>query len=215
MLRDTAIRLLVTGVAVLVLSAAVLAQDQQPSLGEVARQARKDKEKNATPPKKVLTDDDISHPSTKGLAGLNDLGGSAAPASGDATPVAKGLAALGHVEEILDKLEPMNRATLAKTVLMDKDVDFPNRRAWEDKLYATKQQYVSHCRGIVREGRQLIAEAQSLKAEQGGAKLNANDPRMQEIVRKVQELMQDAVRTDNAYQAVVMEGWDLAKQARK
>jgi hypothetical protein len=34
------------------------------------------------------------------------------------------------------------------------------------------------------------------------------------VVRKVQELMQDAVRTDTAYQAVVMEGWNLARQAK-
>jgi hypothetical protein len=211
LLTRTATHSLLASIAVCFLGATVQAQDQQPSLGEVARQARKDKEKNATRPKKVLTDDDIGSSSTKALSGLSDLG--SAQSSGDATPMAKGTAALDRVEDILNKLDPLDRATLAKLVLMDNDVDFPERRSWEDKLYAAKQQYVSHCREIVRDGRQILQDTQALKTEQGG-KLDPNNPRTQEIVHKIQELMQDGIRTDNAYQAVVMEGWDLAKQAK-
>src|SRR5260370_7003617 len=40
----------------------------QPSLGDVARQARKDKEKNKAQAKTVITDDTL--PSSKGLGGL-------------------------------------------------------------------------------------------------------------------------------------------------
>jgi hypothetical protein len=189
------------------------AQDPQPSLGDVARAARKDKEKNAATPKKVLTDDDVSSGSGKGLSGLGEASGS--PAGGDANPMAKGLAAVNKVEEILDKLDPMDRGTLAKAALLDNDVDFPDRAAWESKLYAAKQQYVSHGRELVTQMRQILSEAQSLKSTQSAqAKLSPQDPRAQELIHRLQELVQDAVRTDTAYQAVVMEGWDRAKQAK-
>src|SRR4029077_17336348 len=49
------------------------AQDQ-PSLGDLARQIRKDKEKNAAQSKAVITDE--SMPSSKTLNGLSDLGSS-------------------------------------------------------------------------------------------------------------------------------------------
>jgi hypothetical protein len=215
MLKRTAIRVLLV-LAPSLFGAATYAQDQQqPSLGEIARQARKDKEKNASAPKKVLTDDDIVPSSSKALSGINDFGNSlSSGSSADASPIAKGMAAMDHVEEILNKLDPLDRATLAKLVLMDNDIEFAGRRAWEDKLYAAKQQYVSHCREIVRDGRQILEDARALKNQQGSAKINPNDPRAQEVLHKVQDLLQDAVRTDNAYQAVVMEGWDLAKQAK-
>lgn len=209
--KRLAIRFLLVCLPACFLGAAADAQEQQPSLGDVARKARKDKEKNAAAPKKVLTDDDMPSSSTKALSGLSDLGSS--PTSGDATPLAKGMAAMDHVEDILNKLEPLDRPTLAKAVLMDNDVEFPGRHSWEDKLYAAKEHYVSHCREIVREGRRILEDAQALKTAQGG-KLDQTDPRAKEVVHKVQELMQDAVRTDTAYQAVVMEGWDLAKQAK-
>ena len=212
MLKRTAIHLVLV-LATSLFAAGTYAQDQQqPSLGEIARQARKDKEKNANAPKKVLTDDDIVPSSSKAFSGINDFGNSlSSGSSGDTSPLAKGFAAMNHVEEVLNKLEPMDRTTLAKLVLMDNDVEFAGRRAWEDKLFAAKQQYVSHCREIVRDGRQILEDAQTLKNAQGGAKVSPNDPRAQEMLHKVQALLQDAVRTDNAYQAVVMEGWDLAK----
>jgi len=109
----------------------------------------------------------------------------------------------------------MDRSTLAKLVLLDKDVDFPDRRSWEDKLYSAKERYVSHGRELVREMREILEDADSLRSAQGGqGKLGPDDPRAQEMLRKVQELIQDAVRTDATYQAVVMEGWDRAKQAK-
>jgi hypothetical protein len=188
------------------------AQDQ-PSLADVARQARKDKEKNNAPVKKVITDDTL--PSGKGVsgAGLGDLGSSQSSDSGSAT--ARGLAKLEQAEGALDKLAPLDRATLAKAALLDNDVDFPGRRNWEDKLYVAKEDYVSHGRELFQEMRQILKEIQSLKSSEGGTgKLSPDDPRAQQMMRRIQELVQDAVRTDRAYQAVVVEGWDLAKQAK-
>ncbi len=198
---------------VLIPSTPALGQDQ-PSLGDVARQARKDKEKNKAQATKVITDDTL--PSSKGLSGLalGDLG--SAPGSDQGAAMGRALAGLEQAEGALNKLGPLDRATLAKAALLENDVDFPNRRSWEDRLYAAKEQYVSHGRELFREMRQILADAQSLKASQDGQKkLSPDDPRAQQMLRRIQEIMEDAVRTDRAYQAVVVEGWDLAKQARR
>ena len=198
---------------VLIPSTPALGQDQ-PSLGDVARQARKDKEKNKAQATKVITDDTL--PSSKGLSGLalGDLG--SAPGSDQGAAMGRALAGLEQAEGALNKLGPLDRATLAKAALLENDVDFLNRRNWEDRLYAAKEQYVSHGRELFREMRQILADAQSLKASQDGQKkLSPDDPRAQQMLRRIQEIMEDAVRTDRAYQAVVVEGWDLAKQARR
>ena len=195
---------------VLIPSTPGYAQDQ-PSLGDVARQARKDKEKNAAQPKRVITDDNL--PSSKPLGGLGDLGSS--KNAGDGIAMARGSEALDRAETALNKLDPLDRATLAKAALLDNDVDFPNRPRWEDKLYSAKQQYVSHGHELFQQMRQIMADVQSLQSSQGGQrKLSSDDPRAQELLRRLQEIVQDAVRTENAYQSVVMEGWDLAKQAK-
>jgi hypothetical protein len=185
------------------------AQDQ-PSLGDVARQVRKDKEKNAAQPKTVITDETM--PPSKTLNGLGDLGSS--QGAGDGSRIATALAGLDKAEAALNKLDPLDRATLAKAALLDNDVDFPGRRAWEDKLYLAKEQYVSHGRELFREMRQILADVQAMQAGQGGqGKMSPNDPRAQQLLKRVQEIVQDAVRTESAYQSVVMEGWDRAKQA--
>jgi len=201
---------------VVIPSTPAYAQDQpsQPSLGDVARQARKDKEKNKAQAKTVITDDTL--PSSKGLGGLaaSDLGSS--QGSGDAgSAMARALDRVNEAEANLKKLDALDRATLAKAVLLDNDVDFPNRRNWEDRLFAAKEHYVSHGRELIGELKQIVADARAQQASPGGqGKMSPDDPRAKEMIRKVQEIVQDAVRTESAYQAVVVEGWDLAKQAK-
>ena len=194
---------------VLIPSTPGYAQDQ-PSLGDVARQARKDKEKNAAQPKTVITDDNL--PSSKALGALGDLGSS--KSAGDGSAMSRALAGLDRAESALNKMDPMDRTTLAKAALLDNDVDFPDRRRWEDKLYSAKQQYVSHGRELFREMRQILADVQSLQSQSGQRKVGPDDPHAKELLRRLQEIVQDAVRTENAYQSVVVEGWDLAKQAK-
>ncbi len=180
----------------------------QPSLGDVARQARKDREKNATKPKTVITDENM--PSASGLGGLSgDLGNSQGGVNSDA--MAKALAKVEEAETGLRKLESLDQATLAKAVLLDNDVDFPNRRAWEDKLYAAKEHYASHEAELIAEMKQILAQVQSWKSQ---GKLDPKDPRAQQMKTRLMEIVQDAVRTEQDYRAVVMEGWDLAKQAK-
>src|SRR5207245_7449462 len=190
-------------------STPALAQDQgQPSLGDVARAARKDKEKNNAKPKTVITDDTL--PSSKGLGGLSlgDLGGSQTSGGGNA--LTQAMARVDEAEAGLKQLDALERATLAKAVLLDNDVDFPNRRNWEDRLFAAKEHYVSHGRELIGELKQMVADARAQQASPGGqGKMSPDDPRAKEMIRKVQEIVQDAVRTESAYQAVVVEGWDL------
>ena len=198
---------------VLIPSAPSFAQDQ-PSLGDVARQARKDKEKNNAKPATVITDDTL--PSRKGLGGLSlgDLGSSQGPGNGSA--MAQAMARIEEAEAGLKQMDALDRSSLAKAAMLDNDVDFPNRRAWEDRLYAAKDRYVAHERELITELKQIVAQVQSWRASQGGdAKLSPSDPRAQQMLRRIQEIIQDAIRTEQAYRAVVMEGWDLAKQAKR
>lgn len=185
-------------------------QAQTPSLGDLARQARKDKEKNPGKPKTIITDDTL--PSSKSPSGFGKLAG--APSMGDPAGMSKGLSRLGEAEAELDKLDTFDRATLAKAVLMEHDVDFPNRRNWEDRLYSEKQHYVSHERELLVEVKRTMAQMESWKASQGGQTLAPNDPRVQQVKSKLEAIIQDALRTEQDYRAAMMEGWDLAKQAK-
>lgn len=180
----------------------------QPSLADVARQARKDREKNATKPKTVITDENM--PSGKGLTGLS---GDFGPSQGgvDSGAMDKAMAKVAEAEAGLRKLESLDRSTLAKAILLDNDVDFPNRRAWEDKLYAAKEHYVSHEGELIVEMKQILAQVQSWQSQ---GKLDPKDPRAQQTKTRLVEIVQDAVRTEQDYRAVVMEGWDMAKQAK-
>lgn len=183
------------------------AQPQQ-SLADVARQARKDREKNATKPKTVITDENM--PSGKGLTGLSgDFG--ASQGGVDSGAMDKAMAKVAEAEAGLRKLESLDRTTLAKAILLDNDVDFPNRRAWEDKLYTAKEHYVSHEGELIVEMKQILAQVQSWQSQ---GKLDPKDPRAQQTKSRLVEIVQDAVRTEQDYRAVVMEGWDLAKQAK-
>ena len=146
-----------------------------PSLGDVAREARKDREKNSTKPKTVITDENM--PSSKGLTGLaGDFGGAQGPV--DSGAMAKALAKVEEAEAGLRKLESLDRATLAKAILLDNDVDFPNRRAWEERLFAAKEHYASREGELIGELKHILAQVQSL---QGQSKLDPKDPRAQQM----------------------------------
>ena len=180
----------------------------QPSVADAARQARKDKEKNAAKAKTVITDENM--PSSKGLNGLaGDLG--ASQGAVDSGAMAKALAKVEEAEAGLKKLESLDRTTLAKALLLDNDVDFPNRRAWEEKLYAAKEHYVSREGQLITELKQIVGQVQSLQSQ---GKLDPKDPRAQQMKTRLVEIVQDSLRTEQDYRAVVMEGWDLAKQAK-
>jgi hypothetical protein len=181
-----------------------------PSLGDLARQAQKDKDKDKANKSaaKVFTNEDISsNPGgvSNGLGG--GLGQPDVGKSGEAlTPAEK----LARTEILLNYIESLDRATLVHNSLSGRDVDFPGRAKWEDRLVAARQVYVAQGRDMIQKAKEIIASADSLK---GVAAQDPNDPRVKEMGVKLQVLIRDAVRTDSSFQAVMMEGRDLAAQA--
>ena len=210
-------KLVVLAAFVLLATTQVEAQDQQqaspsqpqpPSLAEVARQTRKakeEKEKASGAPKIVVSDDSLVSSSSNRLAFEQPPD---AKASGS-DALANAEKQFERAEQILDRLEPLDKTTLARAALLNQPVDFPGRANWEDRLYAAKQYYVSHCRDLVRQAREFIANAQALKAS--GA--SENDPRVQDLFHRALQIMRDASLTDADFEAVVLQGQDMAKQA--
>jgi hypothetical protein len=195
------------------------AQDQ-PSVADAARAVRQNKEKSATTatqPKKVLTEEDMG--SSKGAADTASvgLGNAIAPRSagvgnGGGNATEQAWAGISRAEASLDKLAPLDRTSLAKAVLEGNDVDFPNRAAWEQKLFVAKERYVAHSRQLLNQMTQLMQNAQALQDPQGEPRVSADSPQAQQLVARAQQLLGDATGTEAAFKAVMQEGVDLAKQ---
>ena len=184
-------------------------EPEQQSLGDIARQARRakeDRDKTAATPTKVFTDDNF-HSSAAGKADLAQLASTTASTS---ERMAAARRAIARGEQLLDSLDPMSRNTLAETALQGQNNDFPGRRAWEEKLFAAKEHYVSHGRDLFRETKALLNNMESLTSS---GKVDPSDPRMTEISHRALQLMQDANKTDADFQAIVLEGQDLAKRS--
>jgi hypothetical protein len=182
---------------------------EQQSLGDIARQARKakeDHEKTTAKPAKVFNEDNF-HSSGAGKADLAQL---ASPTASPAERMVAARRAIARGEQLLNALDPMTRTTLAGTALQGQNNDFPGRRAWEEKLFAAKEHYVSHGRDLFRETKALINNMEALTSS---GKANPSDPRMTEISHRALQLMQDANKTDADFQAIVLEGQDLAKRS--
>jgi hypothetical protein len=195
--------------------ASARAQDapaNSPSLGDLARQAQKDKDKDKTnkASAKVLTNDDLPSGSGGASATLGGgLGQTAQATSGgkpgaDPSPAEK----LAMLEAVVDRVEGLDRATLVRNVLNSNDIDFPGRAKWEERLFAAKQVYVAQARDLIQKARQIVASADSLKGNQ-----DPSDPRVKEMSARLQSLTREAVQTDSAFQALMIEGRDLAAQA--
>lgn len=172
-----------------------------PSLGDLAREVQK--EKGNKPATKTITNDDI--PSVPGLAssGSGEVGDSRAPGKpGTSQDPPEELARL---ESMVNKIDSMDRAALAKAVLEGVDIDFPGRSKWEQKLYAAKLVYVSEGHELIQRAKQFTASAKSLQGNK-----NPDDPRVKNLTMKFEEIVRDGVRADASFQAVILEGRDLA-----
>jgi len=199
---------------ILVTCVSARAQDSQassPSLGDLARQAQKDKEKNKAdkPVAKVFTNEDLPSSSSGGPTALGaGLGQFAQPPAGSKPGVDPSAAEkLVAMEAFLSQVESLDRATLVHDVLKGNEADFPGRAKWEDRMVAAKQAYVAHARELIQKARQIVASIDGLKGD-----LDPNDPRVKEVGARVQALVRDGVQTDAAFQAVMIEGRDLAAQ---
>jgi hypothetical protein len=203
------------------------AQQQEPSLADAARQARQNKDKGAVPAKRVFTDEDMtsghSDSNSSSVAGLSGGHSNSASAGGhtpsranghenDNTPMGQAWAGINRAEASLDQLAPLDRASLARVVLEGNDVDFPGRRAWEDRLYVAKETYVAESRQLVDEMKSVMENAQSFQSG-GAAKGTAESPQAQELVGRAQRLLLQAKTTEANFKAVMQEGVDQAKLA--
>jgi hypothetical protein len=175
-----------------------------PSLGDLARQLQK--EKGNTPGTKTITNDDIPSASAPSSSAIGEVSNSRVP--GKPGPSANPSEELARIESMLSKIDSLDRATLAKAVLEGVDSNFPGRSQWEQKMYAAKLVYVAQGRELMQKAKQLQASAQSL---QGGR--DPNDPRVKDLTNRLKELVRDGVRADATFQAVILEGRDLASQS--
>jgi hypothetical protein len=199
------LRLLSVSVLTVIFSYPAAAQDS-PSLGDIARQAQKNREKDraSKPAAKVLTNDDM--PSGASSAGVTLGGGSASPVPSEAnlTPAQQ----LDQLDSVVTRVAALDKAALVRNVLQEKsEVNFPGRAAWEQRLLAARDAYVAQNRAVIQKARQIVASADSLKGTP-----DPNDPRVKELAARLQNLTRDAVQTDAGLQAVVIEGRDLASQ---
>jgi hypothetical protein len=176
--------------------------DPQQSLGDIARQAQKDKANK--PAAKVVTNDDMPSTSTADPLGQVARTSPSGKPGAEPTPGEQ----LEKIEAFLNVVDTLDRTRLAKDVLQDKDVNFPGRAQWEQRLDTAKQTYVIQGRALIAKARQIVDTADSLKGVQ-----DQNDPRAKEMKVKLQDLMRDAVQTGASFQAVIIEGRDLATQA--
>jgi len=203
----------IVSVALLVLITAVQASGQtSPSLGDLARQVRS--EKGTTQPKKVITNENLSADPIAGdfrVGESNDpkAGLTPAPKAPSAPSMDQAKSALDKMDILLNQVDLLDRATLVKYALANKEVNFPGREAWEQRLLASRQTYVTHGRELTQKGRQMMESAQALEASHA----TADDPRVQNLNSNLKQFVQDCVRTGAAFQAVVLEGRDLASQA--
>ena len=175
-----------------------------PSLGDLARQLQK--EKGNTPTAKTITNEDIPSASALSSPGVGEVGNSRAP--GKPSTSANPSEELARMESTLNKIDSLDRAALAKAVLEGVDSNFPGRSQWEQKMYAAKLVYVAQGRDLMQKAKQLQASAQSLQGSR-----NPDDPRAKDLINKLKELVRDGVRADAAFQAMILEGRDLAAQS--
>jgi hypothetical protein len=182
-----------------------------PSLGDLARQAQKDKSK--TPAKKVFTNDDLSTGSSSGaglvsssMSGMGTIAAPAAPGKPSAAPTAE--QAVAQLEGLINQIDALDRAALVKNALQGVDSDFPGRSKWEQRLVAAKQIYVARGHQLLQNARQIQAAAESLRGVQ-----DPNDPRVKDLTNRLQALVRDGTRSDAAFQAVILEGRDMAAQS--
>jgi hypothetical protein len=200
--------ILLVGSALILVSCLPVHSQDSPSLGDLARQAQKNKTHSQSA--RVITNDDL--PSASGLdsLGLGEIGDSKSGSKPDAVASAAAVKEkeLDRAESFLTKIDSMDRPTLVRIALQGVDSDFPGRGKWEERLFAAKQVYVSHGRELLQRVKQLAASAQGMQGNP-----SADDPRVQDLTNSLKEVVQDSTRMEAAYKAVVAEGRDLATRA--
>ncbi len=203
---------ILAGLAILLgICSAARAQETAPppSLGDVARKNREEKAKNPQSSKHTLTNDDIF--TSRGVSSMGSGAVANEPSPRGQKVVAEVLKKLDVAELAFQRLDSMDRAQLGLAVLRGDGHAFPGREAWEERLYLAKNLYVSHERTLGRELRQLMSEALALEA----AKVPETDPRFAALEERLKTVSAGVSREEAAFNAVIAEGRELAKQQEK
>jgi len=197
-------RLVILSALTWLCATAAYCQDE-PSLGDVARQARS--QKGSAQPKTVITNDDFSSASAGSLFGRGEPAGPNGLANPDTNTSPD--SALAAWQSSVKYLQSLDRAALVNVALQGVRTDFPGRGNWENRLLAGRQAYVSQGQALLQRARQLQASAEELKSTHADAK----DPRVKELMENLGVLVKEAFRADAEFRAIVLEGRDLARQA--
>jgi hypothetical protein len=179
-----------------------------PSLGDLARQAQKNKAKE--PVKKVFTNDDLTSGSSSGagLAASTQRAAAGPAAAGETAHPATAEQAVAQLEGMINQIDALDRDTLVKNALKGVDTDFPGRDRWEQRLLNAKQIYVERGRALLENAKQIQSAAESLRGVR-----DPKDPRVKDLTNRLQALVREGTRSDAAFQAIILEGRDLAGQA--
>jgi hypothetical protein len=207
------LKIIAAGALILFFCVSGRGQDS-PSLGDLARQAQKNKDKTDKPAARVITNDDLPSRSSGGSSSR----GSSAPgaesgrvaqpgAAGAPDTISTPAEGLEKIQSTLDEVDSLDRATLASTVLDGNNSNFPGRAKWEEQLFAAKQAFVSQGRALLQKARQLEASAEGMKDIQ-----DPNDPRLKSFSGKLEQLVQENQQNSAAFQAVVAQGKELSTQ---
>jgi hypothetical protein len=206
--RFSVIPVLAVLVAVCVPAHAQVQAQDSPSLGDVARQAKKDK--SDKPVAKVFTNDDIgmgsSMPSPAPGQGSSGRVQSAAGKSSAGT-IQSSAEGLDRLQAALDHLAALDRKALAADILEGNESNFPGRAAWEEKLFTAKQVFVAETRLVLQKAKQVTASAEGIRDAE-----DMNDPKVKSVGAKLDQLVQETQRNSAAFQAVAAEGKALASQ---
>ena len=176
------------------------------SLGEIARQLRS--EKTGAAPAKVITNEDVGAPSPAGVLGIGAANGTNSSLASGAKPSPE--ESLNRWETVVNQIATIDQQKMVKLALQGSTADFPGRSSWESRLMTAKDAYVTDGRELIREGRELLANAHTLENEH----VESTDPRAKEMEAKLKEFVTRAMKMDANFEAVILEGRDLARQAQ-
>jgi hypothetical protein len=183
-----------------------------PSLGDLARKYREEKaaqDKNQATPKNTFTNEGLVSGKTGSLLGPGVSDVATTHSTGNA--FADAMARMDDAAQKLDLLGTLDHANLFNLALQGSSVDFPGRKAWEEKLVAARQNYVVHGKELIRNTQALMLDAKNLHDAQPN--LPQTDPRVQSFVNKLKANMSAADKLEADFQSVVEEGHARAMQA--
>lgn len=183
-----------------------------PSLGDLARKYREEKaaqDKNQATPKNTFTNDGLVSGKSGSLLGSGVPDVTATHSTGNA--FADAMARMDDAAQKLELLGTLDHANLFNLALQGITVDFPGRKAWEDRLVVARQNYVVRGKELIRNTQALMIDAKSLHDAQPN--LQPTDPRVQSFVNKLKANMSAADNLEHDFQSVVEDGHARALQA--